>query len=229
MALFHLYTGDVGSGKSLYLAMLTYKLISQNKKTYKKYNLKRVVYSNIKFSKSFEDWAGDYLQYWTGIYEIPKMRHCDLIWDEMTADLDAYEYANIPKEIRRFLAQYRKRGVDIYGIAQKHKHILLRAREYVTNCYKIRKILGSPDPSATRPTIKFIWGLSLKWEIKNFLDDTEDAKLILGFPVPFLLRRKWIDVYDTTQDIQASDMPPLKHFVLRCDHPECNYTKVIHK
>jgi len=54
MAIFEIVEGAPGQGKSLYTARTVVKILARNKRWYAKSGLKRVIWSNLKFSEAFE-------------------------------------------------------------------------------------------------------------------------------------------------------------------------------
>ncbi len=178
----------------------------------------RPIYSNIKFSRKFEEEAGEFLRYWSDVDEITKLKDCDLLWDEVATELDSRNFANLSEELKRFLSQYRKRGVDIYANTQDFSMIDMRARLMVTRVASLRKVIGSPDPSPTKPPIKRIWGLVLIREVEEILvDDTHNKKYSL-IPGMFFIDREDVEIYDTRQDIPLSPPLPRKRRFTEIQH-----------
>lgn len=211
MATFEIIEGKPGQGKSLYTARLARSLIKRNKKYYSKSGVKRKVYSNIKFSEKFEQESEGFLAYWSSTEEITKLKDCDLLWDEIATELDSRSFANLSEALKRFLSQYRKRGVDIYANTQDFSMIDMRARLMVTRVATLWKVVGSGDPSATKPVIKRIWGLVVVSEVQEILNDTPHKKKYSFFGHSFfLIDREDIEIYDTRQDIPLSPPLPIK-------------------
>jgi len=224
MATFEIIEGKPGQGKSLYTARLAKRLIARNKKLFAKHGVFRQVISNIKFSPWFEEEAGDFLAYWNSTADIVKMRNVDLLWDEIATELDSRNFANLSEELKRFLSQYRKRGVDIYANTQDFSMIDARARLMITRVASLTKLFGSSDPSATKPKIKRIWGLVIVRDLENILaDDPTNKKYSLFFSF-FFIEKEDISIYDTTQDIPLSPPLPLRREVRVC--PEDGFRRV---
>lgn len=216
MATFEIIEGQPGQGKSLYTARVAGKLLKRNKKTYNKLGVKRVIYSNIKFSDEFENEAGDYLCYWSNLNDLLQLRDVDLLWDEVATELDSRNFANLSEEVKRFLSQYRKRGIDIYANTQDFSMIDIRARMFTTRVATLYKILGSPDPSPTKPKVENIWGLILVREVQNYKADDPHKKEYSFLPSFFFIDKELVERYDTRQDIPKSEAPPLKKEVRVC-------------
>lgn len=224
MATFEIIEGKPGQGKSLYTARLAEKLIKRNMKIASRYGIFRVVVSNIKFSTWFEEWAGPFLTYWISTSDVVNLRNVDLLWDEIATELDSRNFASLSEELKRFLSQYRKRGVDIYSNTQDFSMIDARARLMVTRVATLKKLIGSRDPSATKPTLKNIWGLILVRDVENIMsDDPHNKRYSMTFST-FFINKRDISIYDTTQDIPLSPPLPLRKEVRIC--PDDNFKRV---
>jgi len=118
MATFEITEGAPGQGKSLYTARTARRLLDRNLKWEAQGNIRRILWSNLKFSEDFEKEYEGYISYWSDSSQLVKLRDCDIIWDEIATELDARNWPNLSIEMKRFLSQYRKRGIDIYGNTQ---------------------------------------------------------------------------------------------------------------
>lgn len=210
MATFEIIEGKPGQGKSLYSARIVKKLIKRNTKYKEKTGILRPIYSNIKFSDEFEKENKEYIKYWLTTDEITQLHDCDLIWDEIATELDSRSFANLTEDLKRFLSQYRKRGVDIYANTQDFSMIDARARLMVTRVASLSKLFGSSDPSATKPAVKRIWGIVAIREVEDILADDPHNKKYGPFPSFFFIDKEDIAIYDTRQDIPQSPPTPLK-------------------
>jgi len=224
MATFEITEGQPGQGKSLYTARLAKKLCARNYKWYLKTGTIRKVASNVKFAPHFEEKYKDFLMYWSDVNELITLRDVDVLWDEIATELDARNYANLSNDLKRWLSQYRKRGVDVYANTQDFSMVDARCRLMITKVRTIRKLIGSRDPSATKPNPKYIWGLCVLLNVKNWRETEAEKKKYdwLSFS-PFLIEKSDIELYDTRQDIAQSPYPPLKKVVRVC--PEDGYTR----
>jgi hypothetical protein len=216
MATFEIVEGKPGQGKSLYHARLARKLLKRNKKWFDKSGIVRKIYSNIKFTEAFEKEAlyngHNFLEYWNTTHEICNLRDVDLLWDEIATELDSRNYANLTEDLKRFLSQYRKRGVDIYANTQDFSMIDARARLMITSVATLHKIIGSRDPSPTRPPVKRIWGLVMVRYFENIISDDPHEKKYTLVPSFFFIDKEDVEIYDTTQDIPASPPIPRRRF-----------------
>jgi len=247
MFIIEIATGLPGSGKSLWTAKKAIELLDRNLELYKKaykiwINKKyltpedrekeipkaRYVYSNIKFSKEIEEKYGNLPQYWEDPRELVLLKDVDIIWDEVATHLDSTQWANLSLEVKRFLQQHRKRGISIYGNTQEFLMIDISMRRLTQKLWVLTKIFGSPDPSPTLPTIKRFWGLIWVRRVDPLTFDDEGKRKYLGSEF-FTIKRKYVEAYNTRQEIKRGLYPPLKHMVRTCELPNCEYHKIEHK
>jgi len=226
MAIFQVVEGAPGMGKSLFTAQEVLRLLERNVKWFKKTGIIRPIYSNLKFSKELEEKFSEYIYYWSDTNELCKLRDVDIIWDEIATELDARNFANLSTELKRFLSQYRKRGIDIYGNTQDFSMIDARARLMINSVLTLTKIMGSQDISTTKPKPKHIWGIVVIRKVQNYREvDPEKKKYEFYFSLLFITK-KLVSIYDTTQDIELGKPPPLKHEERICG--ECGLVKKFH-
>lgn len=229
--------GLPGSGKSLWTAEQTLDLLRRNKRWHEvKARPLRKVWCNLKLSAWAEEHYGEYIQYWGDAsgwkYDLEwiakNLIDADLVWDEISAELDASGYKNTGRSVKRFLAQWRKRGVDIYANTQDYADVDINARRRVTNVMTFTKIFGSRDISATKPPPKWIFGLCVGMDVENpkELDITKKQYDYIPGAIVFI-SRELVELYDTTALIGASDFAPLKH--IRRDCPECGKRHITHE
>lgn len=233
MAKFEIVEGAPGQGKSLYTARLTFRLLQRNKKWFKQTGIKREIYSNIRFSDEFEKKAEGYLKYFTDPSEIVRLQDCDIIWDEIATELDSRNFAELSSELKRFLSQYRKRGIDIYANTQDFSMIDKRARLMISGVRTLTKIMGSRDISTTKPNPKHIWGLVLIRNVQNYREDDPEKKKYDLVPSFMIIDRELVSLYDTRQDIPMGKPAPLKHRELVCEFHgieghDCSFRKTVH-
>lgn len=233
MATFEVCEGAPGQGKSLYTAHRTKLILKRNKRWYKKTGIIRPIYSNLKFSEDFEKLAGfgtssAFLFYWSDSSDLCKLHDVDVIWDEIATELDSRSFAELSVEMKRFLSQYRKRGIDIYANTQDFSMIDKRARLMISAVYTLTKLAGSRDISTTKPNPKVIWGLVMIRQVVNYREDDPEKKKYELVPDFLVIEKDLIKLYDTRQDIPVGKPAPLHHKVLTCEDPNCHFTKTIH-
>lgn len=234
MAVFEIVEGSPGQGKSLYTANRVQKILKRNKKWYKKTGLKRVIWSNIKFAEFFEKEHEGWIEYWTDSAKLCQLHDVDIVWDEIATELDARNFANLSVELKRFLSQYRKRGIDIYANTQDFSMIDARARLMINGVSTLTKILGSGDISTTKPPPKYIWGLIMIRHVENYREVDPEKKEYSIVPSFMMITRELVDIYDTRQDIALGLPPPLRHEERFCEFYHtpghfCYQNKYAHK
>lgn len=229
MATFEIVEGAPGQGKSLYTARLVKKLIERNRKWFEQSGIIRKIYSNIHFADHFYTPNSEFIAYWKHPDELVTLHDVDVIWDEIATELDSRNFANLPDELKVFLSQYRKRGVDIYANTQDFSMVDARARLMVTRVATLNKLIGSPDPSPTKPPIKNIWGLIAIREVENYKETERDKKIYGMIPSFFFIDREDVEIYDTRQAITIGKLPvkKLRKEVQVCDEDGFTRTKYI--
>jgi len=235
MATFEITEGAPGQGKSLYTAKTARKILLRNQRWEKAGNRKRLLWSNLKFSNDFEKEFLGYIAYWSDSSQLVKLRDCDIIWDEIATELDSRNWVNLSIEMKRFLSQYRKRGIDIFGNTQDFSMVDQRARLMISNVRTLTKIMGSRDISTTKPPPKHIWGFVLIRDVINFRETEPEKKKFELIPSFLFITRELVSIYDTTQDIALGKPPPLRHEVRFCEHHKdvggqgnCDFCKTFH-
>jgi len=235
MATFEITEGAPGQGKSLYTARTVKRLLKRNKKWEARGNPRRKIFSNLKFSEEFEKINKGYIEYWSDSSTLVKLHDVDIIWDEIATELDARNWTNLSIEMKRFLSQYRKRGIDIFANTQDFSMIDQRARLMISNVRTLTKIIGSRDISTTKPAPRLIWGLVLIRDVINFRETAPEKKKYEILPSFMLIERELVSIYDTRQDIALGKPPPLRHEVRVCENHKnaggdgtCDHCKVIH-
>jgi hypothetical protein len=234
MSTFLLAEGPPGQGKSLYTARITRNLAERNLKWHAQGRPLRHVYSNLQYKEEFEQFYSPAIKYWRSLDELTTLYDVDIVWDEIATELDSRSWAMLSHDVLRMLSQYRKRGLDIYANTQDFNMVDSRARIMFSEVVVLRKVIGSPDPSASKPVVKHPWGLIMKRDLYNFRRLTPETKREYGFPGFFTIRSMDCDIYDTRQDITATALPKLRHVVQYCEHHDdpshpCVYEKISHK
>lgn len=225
------FCGNTGQGKSLELARTGAYLLARNAKLEKTLGVHRKVVSRLKFSPHVEKKYSRYIAYWSDMMELPNFKGCDILWDEISTDLDATNWENIPHAVKMWFRQHEKEGCEIYATAQDFKDVYVGVRRLTSHMYHMRKVIGSGRPHPTKPPIKKIWGLIFKREI-----DRQDygKELLESRPVSrwywltdwFFIRKADCLLYDTLQKIQVGELPPLQHRVRKC--LDCDFVKTTH-
>jgi len=225
------YTGLESAGKSLALAMRAERVLKRNAKWKAKSGSVRPIVSNIAFSEAFMTSArklGIPVHIWRDLDDLILWKNCDVFIDEIGTYFDARNWTNLSLDVRRWVQQGAKAGIELYGAAQDFAQIDIAFRRLTNEVHQISKLLGSPRPSNTRPPVRFIWGLCVSWELdaKSYKSTEAEMKLAWIFPGWFFIRKHFCDLFDTTQFLEKSAPPLFKHYERSC--PDCGLKKTFH-
>jgi len=229
-----IFTGLPGAGKSQKMAKTMVDILYRNRAWHlnKKKNpqgIKRYIYSNLKLNPHIEKEFAGYIKYWEEPRELISLRDCDVFWDEIATHLDSTQWVNMSLEIKRWLQQHRKFGIEIYGTTQDFAMIDKSMRRMTSDLAILTKLFGSRDKSATSPPVKRIWGLVMIRSLDPTTYDEQISKISgQGMPSFMFLTRQGVDLFDTTQEIKQGKYPPLNHIERECISNDCNFHKVIH-
>jgi len=228
-----IYTGLPGAGKSLMLARTVLGVLERNRKwandPKNPTKMPRKVLTKLKMGKKVMDEYGDMIEEWNDTRELVQRRDVDVIWDEMATDMDCTQWQNMSLELKRWLQQHRKFGIEIYGTAQDFAQVDKAARRLVSDLVWITKLIGSPDPSPTRPPPKHIWGICLRKDLDPLQYNEAKSKFEGdGIPMPFFFSREDVEVFDTRAEVKQGEYPPLRHVCRTCELPACDHVKISH-
>lgn len=228
-----IYAGLESSGKSLKLAMVVVDIVYRNSKWRKKSGKERPIISNLRFTPAFVKFAnslGVQLHYWENLDDLVTCRDCDVIIDEVGNYFDSRMWQDLSLDVRKWLTQGAKVGIEIYGSAQDFAQVDKSFRRLTNSLYEITKIIGSPRPSATKPPVKRIWGLCMMRELdpRSYNEDKKKFAQAIVLPSLFTIKRKYCEIFDTTQKIERGRYPALRHEERTCEDPECGFHKIVH-
>jgi len=236
------FTGLPGSGKSLKLADTLVNILYRNRKDYEK-NVKlysageldaipsrRLLWTNLQFTSKVNEEFADYIRYWTDLRQLTVLRDVDVAMDEIATYFDARLWETLSIEMRRWLSQHRKFGVEIYGTAQDFAQTDKSFRRLTSHLFLLRKLIGSADISPTRPAPKRIWGVSVVRELDPTVYDEQKSKFGSGGLIPTLMfiTRGATEIFDTRAEVKMSSALPLKHINKQCELLDCSFHKTIH-
>lgn len=223
--------GKEGSGKTLLLGRYALKSVNYSSKLIRKYGYSyhRPLITNVQYSDDFIRYAkskGVKVIQWHNLDELPDFSECSLQIDEIPAYFDSRTFADLPLNVRLWLAQAQKLGVYMYGTAQDWSQVDISFRRLVNKLILVRKLVGSRRPSKTIPGSKIPWVLGLSWNLNPEANATTDELQVslLQYPKPTLYTKKDALRFDTNARVTLSDPPPLKKVVRVC--PEDGYTRV---
>jgi len=224
-----IFSGLPGSGKSYRLARNASRLAYRNKEIYEKTGMRRLLYSNLKFSGAFEEEFSGFIRYWADIEELTPLRDCDVLMDEVGTYFDSRLWAELPQEVRRWTAQHRKFGIDIFGTAQDFAQVDKSFRRVTSDLLYLTKVIGSRDISSTRPPPRLVWGIVFVRRMDPTVYDELKSKFSSsGMPQFMIIDRRGIGIFDTRAEIAFSKDVPLRHIDKRCSRPGCTFHKTVH-
>jgi len=236
------FTGLPGSGKSLKLADTLVNILYRNRKIYEK-NValfeagkisvlppRRILWTNLQFTDKVLAEFPDYIKFWTDLRHLTVLRDVDVAIDEIATYFDARLWETLSLEMRRWLSQHRKFGIDIYGTAQDFAQTDKSFRRLTSHLFLLRKIVGSADISPTRPAPKHIWGISVVRELDPTTYDEQKSKFAAHGLIPSLMwiTRAATEIFDTRAEVKMSSALPLKHIEKACELPSCSFHKTVH-
>lgn len=229
-----IFSGLESSGKSLKLAMLVCDLVNRNAKWNKITGKSRPILSNMKFAPHFLAWANEMgveVKEWTELEQLISYTEADIICDEVGNYFDARMWADLSLDVRRWLTQGAKMGIEFYGGAQDFAQVDKAFRRLVQpgDLMHITKLAGSRRPSATKPPVGRIWGIcSVSKLDPQGYDEDKKRFASAGLPSFFFIRREFCEIFATGQKIARSAPPPLKHVERLCEKASCSFHKVQH-
>jgi len=173
--------------------------------------------------------------------------------DDIATILPADEWATTPMWFRKLFTQGRHVGVHFFMNCQDPFSYSIHARRCTDMVWKFTKIFASRDTDETRPEIKHIFGLYVTRRIKaewlwKFGDmtpeqigefkDAQKAQAIVSGKNHYrgiwkskfhLIRRKYCEIYDTTQNVNEYRALGYEHTEYKCLDPKCEFKHVKHK
>jgi len=247
------FTGLPGAGKSYKLGETLVSVLYRNRSYYEKrykiwheYSLecdkrgiphnkrkpapeRRMLYTNLQFKPAVQQEFADYIRYWVDLRELTPLRDCDVAIDEIATYFDARLWETLSLEMRRWLAQHRKFGIEIYGTAQDFAQTDKAFRRLTSDLLYLTKVIGSGDISPTRPAPKYIWGLVMVRRLDPTVYDEQKSKFQSeGFPSFMFIGRGGTEIFDTRAEVKMSQALPLKHIEKACELPNCAFHKIVH-
>jgi len=194
----------------------------------------RPIYSNLLFSEVFREYVerelGIPVHYWNNLDDLIKIENADVLMDEVGNYFDSRMWADLSLDVRRWLTQGSKMGIELYGTAQDFAQVDKSFRRLCNDLIHIVKVVGSRRPSATKPPVKQIWGICMTRNLDPQGYDEDKKKFAGSFSMPgfFLIEKEYCDIFDTTQKILRSKPPALKHIERTCENEKCGYHKTTH-
>jgi len=242
-----IFSGLPGSGKSYKLGRTVIDTLYRNRKIFEKAEAalckefvcddvhkheepkRRLVYTNLKMSVAVEEEFSEFIRYWTELRELTPLRDVDVVIDEVATYFDARLWETLSLEMRRWLSQHRKFGLEIYGTTQDFAQVDKAFRRLTSDLLYLSKLAGSRDISATKPPPRFIWGISLVRTLDPTIYDEQKSKFASdGLPRFMLISRAGTEIFDTRAEVKMSSALALRHIERVCEDPNCSFHKTSH-
>lgn len=155
----------------------------------------------------------------------------DISHDEISKDLPAGSWTDTPKWFKQIFSHLRKRGNRYFANTQVYEDIDISFRRQIDFAWEVRKAMGSPDVTATSPPPKRVWGLIfrrafdpsiLEWERDpNARESLRDQMGRFTFPQIIPIRKKYISVYDTHEELPPYKPDTMEHQEVWCENDDC--------
>lgn len=190
----------------------------------------RLLWTNLKLTTPVEKEFEGFVQYWTDLRQLTPLRDCDVLIDEVATYFDARLWETLSLEMRRWLAQHRKFGIEIYGTSQDFAQVDKAFRRLTSNLVYLTKIMGTRDLSPTRPPPKFVFVLSLVKELDPTVYDEQKSKFQSSGLLPrfMIITKRDVAIFDTRAEVNLSSALPLKHIERVCERNDCPFHKTQH-
>lgn len=222
-------SGLPGAGKSAQLARIAISLLYRNRRYFKRSKKRRLLYTNLKLAPAVLAEFDGFVREWVDPAELVKIRDADVLWDEIATHLDSTQWQNMSLELKRWLQQHRKFGIELYGTAQDFAQVDKSFRRLTSDLIHVTKLFGTRDKSATRPEVKHVFVISLKKTLDPQIYDELTSKFGGGgLPWPMLITKKDIEIFDTTAEVKMGKYPPLRHIERECEDVGCGHVKTLH-
>lgn len=225
MAIKRIYEGLPDQGKSLVTAWQTYELLERNKNWWESGIVKkpRPVATEMELSPWIIDrfglWPQGYVLYYK-IKQLPELRQCDVIIDDMGTRFSAQRWQETPDAVRNWFRLMGHYECDVYGNAQDFLDVDISIRRKTQEVISLSKLIGSPRPGETYPPIKRPWGIIMQHRVHYSEMDKEQFKRKeskLGWPI-FITKKK-CSIYNTLQILEKSELPPYECYERSCTNP----------
>lgn len=219
------YEGLPDQGKSYITAIQTLQLLERNMGWWKNKLTKkgRYVATEMELApwvvEKFGLYPNGFIRYYK-INELPDLRQCDVIMDDMGTRFSAQRWQETPDAVRNWFRLMGHYECDVYGNAQDFLDIDVSIRRKTRNVISLTKLFGSPRPGETYPPIKFIYGIILKRRVHYTELDKEQYKRKLSrLGMPVWISKKNCSIYNTLQLIEKAEFPPYECYERECTNP----------
>jgi len=217
--------GEESGGKTYRLMCHFHDNVLRNEALFQRYAIRRPIVHNLPLSTLAYELAeshGVELQRWTSIDQLPTLTGADLYIDEISAYFDARLWELLSLDVRRWLPQAAKVGVDIYGVCQNWEQLEVSYRRLTNQVIEMRKVLGTERPGPGRPPRNMSFALFAEWEYAPRNGELGEA----AWKFPRFFDRRIGALYDTNARIKSAHNAPLSHIEREC--AECGHKKTLH-
>jgi len=216
-------------------------VLFRNIKWKERSGIARKILTNSPFSKAYLAYAkenGIEVVFWENLDELIVQRDCDIFIDEIGTYFDARLWTELSLDVRRWIQQGAKMGIELYGACQDFAQVDVSFRRLTSELVHITKFIGSRRPSPTKPPVKRIWGFCHMVSLNPQEYDASKNKFSGGGILSWLtgwftIQRRYCELFDTRFFLKRSALLPMKHSERYCEHREhaehpCDFHKVIH-
>lgn len=217
-------TGRAGSGKTQMLCQNLLDVLRRNEKYRKRTGILRQVHTNFPLTEQYSEKYKEFLVVHDNekyVKEMSKLEDCDIFIDELLYHFDAVRWKELDIKAKRFIAIHRHLGIEIYSTSQDFAQVDIAFRRLTDRLYYLVKIVSSREPSATKPPVKRIWGLSIVYTIPptDYKEDQKENKT--SWSSFFLITRRKCEVYDTRQKYAVTELSDMECLKRWCEDDEC--------
>lgn len=208
------WIGDKGQGKSYMLARHLVRTLKRNRNWHTKLKLPLrhvAVMETLGLSEKFREAWKEYLVFFNEIDDLKEIRESDVFIDDISMRLDSRSWELLTQGAREWLYGAERLGCDLFFTAQKFSRVEITFRLLTDQVFMCTKGFGSKRPSATKPTIKRIWGFihtmripKADYQAEGFNQDQYSGGM------PHWLSKKYTSVYDHTNVSLSQGFPPLQ-------------------
>lgn len=213
------YTGLESSGKSLLMSRTAEKVLRRNARWHKILKKKKKPYPrtmafnqpmSVDFIAKIHNSGLKYLE-WEQFHEIEKLDNTDIFIDELLKIFPQRGSDPLLAHEMDFLTQGAKNGNHIYATSQDFSQVHKQFRLLTNKVTIVKKLFGSKRPMKSMPPSSSVWGMCLRFPVKPESFKGENATMIHKFfPIPFLIRKKDTQRYNTLFKVPRAEHPDKK-------------------
>jgi len=222
-------SGQVGSGKTTYLAKVAERLLLRNQRLMKDTGNLRLLRSNVPFSPLIVEKYAGMIEPFADLYSMPRWKDCDIVIDELSIFFDSHEWERTTRDVKAWLRLHRHYHVDIYGATQDFLTVDKSFRRLVKTLRHVERIFSYGEPKLEGKKKKYPFLMSRiaqvdpsMWEVEK-----EYYKYIPLTSSIEIFTKKDFSIFDTHADHPEVPLPPLRKEVRVCPEDGFSRTKYI--